>query len=392
MGMKRKGVCYDTGRVLMEGNWRPKFDLGIVRREIEIIGSDLHCNAIRVQGLDIERLAAASEHALSQGLEVWFSPEMWDKGQEETIEYLRRAAGAAEDLRRRWSGKVVFSLGSELTLFAQGIVAGKNVFDRMNRPSFWENIRAGKHNGPLNSFLAKEYAVVRQVFHGPLTYFSVPFESVDWSIFDFVGVDLYRDARIKAEYGSMAKKWLDYNKPVVIGEFGCCTYRGAELLGGNGFMIAFGMMEDYLGPDLHLPEMITRMASIPPRVDGHYVRDERVQASELTEQLEVLDAAGVDGAFVFTFVSPNSPHNEDPRYDSDMASFSLVKSYAEKETVEEFARQAAMQGRELFGAELGPDIPTRIWGETGRHGTTYPDLPWEPKESFRAVADYYSKH
>jgi hypothetical protein len=27
----------------------------------------------------------------------------------------------------------------------------------------------------------------------------------------------------------------------------------------------------------------------------------------------------------------------------------------------------------------------------GRHGTTYPDMPWEPKESFRAVTDYYAK-
>jgi hypothetical protein len=30
--------------------------------------------------------------------------------------------------------------------------------------------------------------------------------------------------------------------------------------------------------------------------------------------------------------------------------------------------------------------------EGGKHGATYPDMPWEPKESFRAVADYYAKH
>jgi len=28
----------------------------------------------------------------------------------------------------------------------------------------------------------------------------------------------------------------------------------------------------------------------------------------------------------------------------------------------------------------------------GQHGTTYPDMPWEPKESFRAVADYFASH
>jgi hypothetical protein len=25
-------------------------------------------------------------------------------------------------------------------------------------------------------------------------------------------------------------------------------------------------------------------------------------------------------------------------------------------------------------------------------GTTYPGMPWEPKEAFWAVADYYAKH
>jgi len=27
----------------------------------------------------------------------------------------------------------------------------------------------------------------------------------------------------------------------------------------------------------------------------------------------------------------------------------------------------------------------------GGHGTTHPDMPWEPKESFRAVAAYYAR-
>lgn len=27
----------------------------------------------------------------------------------------------------------------------------------------------------------------------------------------------------------------------------------------------------------------------------------------------------------------------------------------------------------------------------GRHGTTYPDMTWEPKAAFHAVADYYAR-
>jgi hypothetical protein len=81
--MKRKGVCYDVGRV-MGGNWRPIFDPKIVHRELEIIKNDLHCTAVRICGLDIDRLMKASEAALSQGLEVWLSPEMWEKSQKKT--------------------------------------------------------------------------------------------------------------------------------------------------------------------------------------------------------------------------------------------------------------------------------------------------------------------
>lgn len=70
-----------------------------------------------------------------------------------------------------------------------------------------------------------------------------------------------------------------------------------------------------------------------------------------------MDEAGVDGTFVAQFVSQITPYDDVPRYDLDMASSSLVKYY-----------------------------------EGGRHGTTYPDVPWEPKEAFRAVADYYASH
>ena len=390
--MNRKGVCYDVGRVMMGENWRPKFDSKIVHRELEIIKKDLHCNAVRICGLDTERLMTASEDALSQGLEVWLSPEMWDKDQEETIRYIAKTAERAESLSHRWPGKLVFSVGSELTLFSHGIVEGNGVFDRMSRPSFMSVIGAGKHNGPLNAFLSRLSETTKEAFQGPLTYFSLPFEAVDWKPFDFVGVDHYRDARIKDTYGPMASKYKAFGKPVIIAEFGCCTFRGADLLGGNGFMISFGMIEGLLGPDAKIPKMFLDMAHVPPQVDGHYIRDEELQARELVDQLRVLDAAGVDGAFVQTFVSSNNPYRADPRFDADMANFSLVKSFPEAETDELFRRQTVSQAREMLGIELDPGVLQGFSGPTGEHGVTYPDMPWEPKESFRAVARYYASH
>ena len=336
--MKRKGVNYDVGRVMMGEHWRPTFDPKIVHHELEIIKNDLHCNAIRICGLAIDRLMTAAEDALKQGLEVWLSPEMWDKSQEETLDYLVKAAAAVEKLREHWPQQLVFSIGSELTLFMQGIVEGNNFMERMGHPAFWEHIKAGVHNKPLNAFLARANEAVRQAFRGNVTYISVPLETVDWSLFDFVGVDMYREARIKDSYGDLIKRYFVHNKPVIIGEFGCCTYQGAEDAGGMGWAIV-----DF-----------STMPLQPLQLNGEYVRDEGVQARELTDVLSILDGVDVDGAFVFTFVSPTSPYNEDPRRDLDMASYSLVKSYVDK------------------------------------HGTTYPDMPWEPKKSFKAVADYFA--
>ena len=62
--MKIKGVCYDAGRVLLGQNWRPKFDMRTVHRELEIIKNDLHCNTVRICGLDIERLMSATGFTL----------------------------------------------------------------------------------------------------------------------------------------------------------------------------------------------------------------------------------------------------------------------------------------------------------------------------------------
>jgi hypothetical protein len=374
-------------------DWRPNYSPNVVSRELEIIKNDLHCNAVRIQGFYLDRLVTASEIALKLGLEVWFSPEMWDRTQDETLEYLKKAASAAEVLRARFPGRVVFSLGSELTLFMQGIVEGKSVFERMSSPSFLANIRTGAHNAPLNSFLVRANKAVKDQFLGPVTYFSLPFEAVDWSLFDFVGVDHYRDARVADSYGKTVEKYSSlYNKPVVIGEFGCCTYRGAEKLGGQGFMIAFGMMQDYLGPIKNMPPNISEMLSMLPKVDGHFIRDEALQAGEIVDQLGVLDSVGVDGAFVFTFVSPNSTYNEDSRFDGDLGSYSLVKSYPEAATNPERIQQIQITAKDLAGIELTSDQLAKFTRDIGRHGTTYPDMPWEPKESFRAVAAYFAAH
>ncbi len=232
--MKRKGVNYDVGRVLLGHLQRPTFDTQVIHRELEIIKHDLHCNAVKIQGFDIYRLMTTAEDALEQGLEVWLAPEMFEMGQQETFEYTVKAAAAAETLRQNWP-ELVLSIGTELTLFMQGIVEGQTLMERISHPTFRQNLIAGTYIKPLNAYLTRTNKAVRRVFHGKVTYASVArIETVDWSLFDFVCVDMYRDKFTKDSYSDLIKGYFTYNKPVVIGEFGCCTYQDAEDMGGMG--------------------------------------------------------------------------------------------------------------------------------------------------------------
>ncbi|HYA87432.1 MAG TPA: hypothetical protein VEI57_10260 [Nitrospirota bacterium] len=109
--MKRKGINYDVGDVLEGSLMRPTFDADVVHRELEIIKNDLHCNAVRICGVDIDRLTVAAEDALQQGLEVWLVPRMFEKSEQETFDYTVECAEAAETLRRQWP-QLVFTSGA----------------------------------------------------------------------------------------------------------------------------------------------------------------------------------------------------------------------------------------------------------------------------------------
>jgi hypothetical protein len=338
--MNRKGVCYDVGRVIAGENQHPDFDERTVRRELEIIRGDLHCTAVRICGLDVDRVVTAAEMALEAGLETWLSPEMWDHEPAQVLDYLADAARTAESVRQRWPGRVVLSVGSELTMFMRGILPGDTVLDRVGSPArlavtMFRMKALGTHNKPLNRFLAQASSVARDAFRGPLTYASMPIEAVDWAPFDIVSVDYYRGKKNRATYGERLKRHFAPGKPVVVTEVGCCTYQGAEDKGGRGFLI------------------VDRRH--PGQIKAGYVRDEGLQAREVGDMLAVLLEAGVDGVFVYGFASPTLIHRPDPLQDFDMASYSLVKT-----------------------------MPAPA------NSTAYPGMPWEPKQSFRAVADFYS--
>ena len=119
---------------------------------------------------------------------------------------------------------------------------------------------------------------------------------------------MYRDTNNAATFVEDVRRLHRHGKPVVITEFGCCCFRGADDLGGSGFLVI-----DWTAD--------------PPMVTEGLVRDEQVQARYLDELLDIFEAERVHGAFIYDFIEPDSPYSPDPRHDFDMAGFGLVKCY-----------------------------------------------------------------
>lgn len=338
--LNRKGIHYDVGTFTRgkESSSRENFDPAIVKREMEIIKNDLHCNAIRISGQALERLTTAADFALQQGLEVWFSPAYVDADEKDTLAYFAECAKAAEQLRVQYSN-VIFVAGCELTFFMKGLVLGDTAFDRINtfmRPFrlLKSTIFMGSFNKRLNAFLAKAVGLIKENFHGKITYASGTWESVNWGLFDFVGVDYYRDAINRNTYREKLKNYFIYDKPVIITEFGSCTYKGAEEKGGFGWAIV-------------------DRSKTPMQLKKEYERDETVPADYISDLLNVFKEEQVEGAFVFTFASYSYLYHETPLYDLDMAAYGVVKTF------------------------------------TDQKGTTYQDMPWEPKKAFYTLAEQY---
>lgn len=331
MGLRLRGVVYDVGITpFPDRPTRPHFDPAAAHREIQLIARELHCNAIRITGQDLDRLAIASECALAEGLEVWLAPIVHDAEPDELLTFLAAAARLAEDMRRR--GRIIFLVGWELTFFMRDLVPGKTLDDRLRvftQP--WRlalaSVTRGSFNAKLNAFLRQAVAVVRRQFHGPLSYATGTWEEVNWRPFDFVGVDFYRDVEHRDSFLDTLRTYTGYGKPVVATEFGCCTYTGARDRGSMGWAI------------------VDRSAT-PARLKGNFERNEAEQATELSEMLDIFERERLSGAFAYTFANYDYPHNDDPGLDLDMASYGLV--------------------------------------------ATRPDGTWRPKESYHLIARRYT--
>jgi hypothetical protein len=340
--MRAKGIAYDTGFVLHGVNSRgDEFDPDLVRRELEIIRDDLHCNAVQIIGGDPCRIEVAAGCAAELGLEVWFSPYPLELTAPEVLALFTDSAERAERIRLR-GAEVVFVAGVELSIMNHGFVEGGNVQQRLGRlladPSSRQQ-RIAEVRTSLDRFLREAVSAIRERFHGKVTYAGIPFEGVDWALFDFVTLELIRSAEVAAEFRQGVRRLVAQPKPVAITGFGTATWRGAGEVAPRSMEIV----------------EFDEVTGVPVRLTGDYERDEEGQAAYLSELLEIFDSEGVDSAFVYLFALHGMPHRPggDPRADLDLASLSIVKVLED------------------------------------RNGTTYPDMPWEPKAAFAAVAERY---
>ncbi|WP_067893592.1 hypothetical protein [Nocardia vaccinii] len=338
--MRGKGMTYDTGFVRNGAHSRRKFDSAVVARELAIIRDDLHCTAVQIIGGDPDRLELAARHAAELGLEVWFSPYPLELNTEDMLSLFADCARRAERLRRT-GVQVVFVTGVELTLMNHGFLPGEDIGQRLERllGSPGRQRALGEATARLDRFLAEAVTVVREHFGGKLTYCAIPFEQIDWTPFDFVSVELIRTAEVADTFPEGVRALVAQAKPVAITGFGTATWRGAGKVAARS--------NEIVECDPHTGD--------PVRLDGDYLRDEAGQAAYLTELLDIFDTAGVDSTFVFLFALYSHPHRPggDPREDLDLASLGIVKVLED------------------------------------RNGQTYPDMPWEPKAAFAAVAGYY---
>src|SRR6266545_2577768 len=219
--MRAKGMAYDTGFVSDGVNSLERFDPEVVRRELTIIRDDLHCNAVQIVGGDPQRLELAARAATELGLEVWFSPYPLDLRPDQILALLLDCAERAERLRAA-GAEVVFVAGVELSLMNRGFVDGDRVDERLGRLLANPDGRAeriAEVRSRLNQFLRDAVAGIRERFHGKVTYAAIPFEGVDWDLFDFVTLELIRSAEVAGQFRDGVRNLVAQSKPVAVTAF-----------------------------------------------------------------------------------------------------------------------------------------------------------------------------
>ncbi len=333
--MDLKGVNYDVGTAYLPAeSSRSLWSSADVIRDLRLIRRELHCNSVNLYGSDLARLTEGAALALDEGLAVSIQPRLIDGDRGAMLHFLEQGAREAERLRR--SGPVTLNTGCELSLFTAGFLPGRSFLARI-RNLVWSWTLLPWANARLNRHLRDVVRTARTCFGGPITYSAGTWERVDWSAFDLVGVNLYRDRHNRASYVSDLRHLRDIGKKLVVTEFGCGAFEGAERLGGAGWLII-----DH--------------GRVPPTVKPGYPRSEEVQAREVGALLDIFEREGIHGAYVFDFMQASHPHHSAPQLDLDRAGYGLVKVRAGRPEDSSIAWEPKQAFQEVARRYRPPDV------------------------------------
>lgn len=345
-GLHYRGVAYDVGSNHETGQGelsRMVWSDELMRSEIDLVADELNANSVTIYGTALDRVEATVAYALDRGLHVWLQPRLMDGAQQDVLDFIGEVGGLGESFRRL-GADIHLSIGCTHSIQTEGIMPGEFYHNRMGNAFPDADHHFLRPVGPiddedvarkLNAFLTKAAAVGRATFKGRITYSGGPFEDVDWSLVDYIGlVEYFYPHPSRAAYTEELNSYRRWGKPVMISEYGSFTYKDSHTKGLLGFDIVDRTVE-------------------PPTVFTGFVRDEQAQADFHLESLRLFDELGIYSVAVTELVHPTHPHSPDPRYDLDTASMTITKS---------------------------------IRDDYFDHLSTYRA---EPKESFRAIARYY---
>ncbi len=348
-GLASRGVVYDVGTNFETGQGavsRAVWSTELMLEEIAAISDQLNCNSVTLYGSELGRLAQTANAAAERGLHVRLQPRLIDRPQPEILDHLAEGARFAESLRH--DGVAVdLTVGAFHSVFTPGIIPGgayhermANVYGEGAHPLLvpTATVDMADMAPGLNEFLGQAVAVARGIFRGDVGYTAAPFEELDWAPFDFIGLmyQFLRKPLPAAEHIAGITAYQRWGKPVYIAEFGTASYAQAE------------------EKAFHYWDIVDRSTAVPTIMPG-YTRDEGAQAAYYLKMLDIFERAGARGAAVGDFIHPTHPYSDDPRFDLDMASLTIVKTIRD-----DFTDPASA-------------------------------YRFEPKESFRAIAGYYAR-
>lgn len=268
-----KGIVYHAGRHFTGYYGTPPPEDEMVEC-LAVIRNELGCNGISIVGSYDDVTIKCAEIAVDMKFQMIVIDPFYQRSApnnrthiNDFVERIIALSGKAEEVRKRSPESVVMSVGNELTNRYVGVT--------------YENI---------NQYLRKIVEGVRARFHGKIAYLSAGQEAekfkVDWS---GLGIDIVEP------HLYYAKKYLDAprvlyqidrlsipGKLLVSSEFGCQTFKGASLYGGDG-----------------------------DAFEGVKVYDPEEQAQNIIETLELYrQRPNLKGAFLYVFMQYFMPQEK----------------------------------------------------------------------------------